>query len=271
MATITHLHPSQQLHPIAGELEAFLNDAAGRRGRSANTRGAYRCDLRAAAAVLIAQLDTISTNINAFLVARDEMPSTANWRTTSLSRFFHWAMQQGHRDHNPVNLVDAKADDEHLPRPIRTIHDRKALDVAIAAAPQPDRLMFTILRETGMRADEVLSFNVGDVTLDAGREGLRVREAKNGHARVVVLTPDHRPRSVRGLWAWLRDLGDHAAPTIPPVRSNRGTRVSYDALPYRWVQVCRAARLVDVMNGQQQPRYTIHQMRHTVGSTLITQ
>ena len=131
--------------------------------------------------------------------------------------------------------------------------------------------MFTILRETGMRADEVLSLNVGDVTLDAGREGLRVREAKNGYARMVVLTPDHRPRSVRGLRAWLRDLGDHAAPTIPLVRSNRGTRVSYDALHYRWVQVCRAAALVDQIDGRDQPRYTIHQLRHIVGSTLITQ
>ena len=39
-----------------------------------------------------------------------------------------------------------------------------------------------------MRADEVLNLNVGDVVLDAGREGLRVREAKNKHDRVVVLT-----------------------------------------------------------------------------------
>jgi hypothetical protein len=40
----------------------------------------------------------------------------------------------------------------------------------IARSRQPYRLIFTLLRETRMRADEVLSLNVGDVVLDASRE-----------------------------------------------------------------------------------------------------
>jgi integrase/recombinase XerD len=121
-----------------------------------------------------------------------------------------------------------------------------------------------------MRADEVLSLNVGDVILDAGREGLRVREAKNNTERLVVLSPDVMPKTLRGLRVWLRTLGRVPSLHVPLFRSNRGTRVSYDALHYRWVQVCRAADLVDQMDGKVQPRYTIHQLRHTVGSTLIT-
>jgi len=50
-----------------------------------------------------------------------------------------------------------------------------------------------------------------------------------------------------------------------------GTRISYDTLHYRWAQICAAAGLVDEVEGKQLPRYTIHQLRHTVGSTLITQ
>jgi hypothetical protein len=41
-----------------------------------------------------------------------------------------------------------------------------------------------------MRADEVLRLNVGDVILDPGHEGLRVREAKNNQDRMAVLDSD---------------------------------------------------------------------------------
>jgi integrase/recombinase XerD len=166
-------------------------------------------------------------------------------------------------------VIEAKQDDEHLPRPIQTDTDLHTLDGAISRAPQPYRLIFTLLRETGMRADEVLSLNVGDVILDVGREGLRVREAKNNRDRMVVLDSDQMKRSLRLLRAWLRDLGGQTAPTMPLFRSNRGTRVSYDALHYQWVKVCQTANLVNVVDAQEQPRYTIHQLRHTVGSTLI--
>jgi acetylornithine deacetylase/succinyl-diaminopimelate desuccinylase-like protein len=54
-------------------------------------------------------------------------------------------------------------------------------------APKPYRLIFTILRETGMRVGEVLALNLGDVLLEPGREGLRVREPKNGSERIAPL------------------------------------------------------------------------------------
>jgi hypothetical protein len=43
----------------------------------------------------------------------------------------------------------AKQDDEHLPRPIQTDSNLRALDGAIALSPQPYRLIFTLLRATG--------------------------------------------------------------------------------------------------------------------------
>jgi integrase/recombinase XerD len=272
MASVLRLQSSKAVHTISNELEAFLVDAQERRGLSTNTIRSYRCDLRAAAVVLIAPLDDITTaDVEAFLVARRELPGTTNRRIASLGQFFVWAMRQGYCTSNPVGLVETKREDEHLPRPIRIKADLKALDTAIAASPQPYRLILTILRETGMRADEVLSLNVGDVTLEAGREGLHVSEAKNGVDRTVVLTPDVMPKSLRGLRAWLRRLGDHPPLSMPLFRSNRSTRVSYDALHYRWIKACKAANLIAVVDGKEQPFYTIHQLRHTVGSTLIAQ
>jgi integrase/recombinase XerD len=207
-------------------------------------------------------------DVEAFLISRLESKATTNRRIASLRQFFRWAQRQGYRADNPVDLVEAKRDDEKLPRPIKR-SDLPALDKAIAAAPQPYRLIFTILRETGMRADEVLGLNVGDVILDRGREGLLIREAKNNHQRMVVLTADVMPKTVSGLRAFLRAFGNDATPGLPLFCSNRGTRVAYDTLHYQWVQLCMAANLVDQLNGEARHRYTIHQLRHTVASELI--
>jgi integrase len=95
------------------------------------------------------------------------------------------------------------------------------------SAPTPYRLLFTILRETGMRAGEVLDLRWGDVILDAWREALRVREAKNGLKRTVVLGPTATPRTVRGSGAARRALGHLAAGHDVLFISNRGMRVSY--------------------------------------------
>jgi len=43
-------------------------------------------------------------------------------------------------------------------------------------------------------------------------------------------------------------------PHMPLFRSNRGTRVSYDALHYRWLQSCKAANLIDLVDGKEQAR-----------------
>lgn len=265
-----HARLSPTAATIASELDAFLADAEHRRGLSKNTVSSYRCDLIAAACAITTELVHVTTTeIEVFLMTREEKPRTTNRRIASLRRFFHWAIRAGYCARNPVELVEAKRSDVLLPKPIRSADDLKAIDATISITPQPYRLIMTLLRETGMRADEVLSLNIDDVCLDAGREGLHIHEAKNNTERVVVLSPDMMPRSIRGLRSYLKTLHAASMPNLPLFRSNRGTRMSYDALHYQWMQVCRRARLVDVIAGKEQPRYTMHQLRHTVGTALI--
>ncbi|MBV9171108.1 MAG: site-specific integrase [Chloroflexi bacterium] len=133
---------------------------------------------------------------------------------------------------------------------------------------QPYRLIFTLLRETGMRIGEVLELRWGDVTLDPGREALRVREPKNGVERAVVLGPTATPRALRGLRSARRAHGRTPADFELLFHSNRGTRVSYDAVHYQWTKLCATAGL---LNASGSPRYTPHQLRHTRGSDLIAQ
>jgi integrase/recombinase XerD len=187
-------------------------------------------------------------------------------RASAFNRFFRWAVRHSYCDSNPLVGHTPTRSRKRLPRPIKGQADQKSIDEAIAAAPMPYRLIFTLLRETGMRVGEVIDLRRGDVTLDAGREALSVREAKNGTERIVVLGPTATPRSLRGLRTHLKQMPKGDMEVL--FRSNRGTRVSYDSVHYQWGKVCEAARLVDEMG---KPRYTIHQLRHTLGSELVIQ
>ena len=215
------------------QLEAFLSDAQLRQRLKPATLRAYRLDVLAAAAVLSQPLDQITTADIVAFIARPVAASTTNRRIASLRRFFAWALREGYCMHNPVAPIESVRAPQRLPRPIRIDTDRRAVDRALAQAPQPFRLALTILRETGMRAGEILALTLGDVALDAGREALHVREAKNRIERM-----------------------------------NHGTRLSYDALHYQWDQCCIAAGLVD---DEGKPCYTLHQLRHTRATELVEQ
>jgi len=253
---------------IARHLESFLSDPAIRRALSTATLLNYRSDLMAAARLLPAPLDAITLQgIDSYLGHDRAAPATAARRAASLTRFFRWARRHGLCTHNPLELREPIRVPRRLPRPIRTVGERMALDKALDKAPLPYKLIFMLLRETGMRVGEVLALTVGDVVLDPGRETLRVREPKNQTERMVVLTAASAPRTLRGLRGWLKAV-QPAGPHAPLFRSNQGTRVSYDAVRWHWQKVCAQA---DLLNETGKPRYTIHQLRHTRGTELVEQ
>jgi integrase/recombinase XerD len=251
-------------------MEPFLSDIQGEHGLSANTITSYRCDLRTAAGAVDKPLEVLTTrDVQQFLESRNEQPGTTNRRIASLGRFFRWAVARGYCLYNPIDQIGGRYHAEHRPQPIASESERRSLDAAIAAAPQPYRLIFTLLREIGVRTDEVLSLNISDVVLDPGREVLLVQDGKSGSKRMIVLTSDAMPRSLRGLRSWMRDLGPDQSPDEPLFCSSRGNRASYDTLHRRWVQVCKAAHLIDMVDGREQPRYTLHHLRHTAAAELI--
>jgi integrase/recombinase XerD len=238
---------------LAAQLDAFLADLE--RQTRPNTVSAYRSDLTLAAQHLTKPLDQISLNdVVVFLSTGDVSAATRSRRAAGLKRFFAWAVQQGLCPANPLSSYRGQHHTRRLPRPIHSRRDMDALDAAVQQAPQPFRLIFTILRETGMRVGEVLALDVGDVVLTRGREGLRIRAPKNGNERIAFLGSDFTPRSLRGLRAWLKTL--------------RGTRLTYAAVHYQWEQLCQRAGLIEADGTL---RYTIHQLRHTRGSELVQQ
>lgn len=248
-------------------IDDFLADMKDQRDLRPNTLASYRYDLKMAAQFLTGPLAEVTVEqIEQLLASKTVKTSTRMRRIASLNRFFTWAMRQYPELRNPVVLLEPMKRSRQLPRPIRSTSDRTAIDTAIAAAPQPYRLILTILRETGMRCEEVLDLRLEDVLLDPGREGVRVREPKNRSERIVILTPRATPKTIRGLRAHLKRFPQGTARHVHLFTSNRGTRVSYDALRYQWQHVCTVANLIDV-NGK--PLYTLHQLRHTRGTELF--
>lgn len=252
---------------FAETIDGFLSDPRTRGRLKPSSLRAYRKDLAAAAAALPLALAELTGAALGRYLDGDIAPSTAARRLAALRALCAWAVREGHLATDPTASLEAPRRPRRLPRPIRAESDREAVARAIAAAPQPFRLALTILRETGMRAGEVLALNLGDIALDAGREALHVRDPKNRTERMVVLGPTATPQSLRGLRAQARARRgepDHA----PLFRSNRGTRLSYDALHYQWAQACVDAGLADAAG---KPRYTLHQLRHTRASELVEQ
>jgi len=245
----------------------YLSDPRIRGRLKPSTLQAYRKDLAAAASVLPQLLKQITASELTSYLAGAIAPNTAARRLAALRALFAWAVREGYLATDPTLALEAPRRTRRLPRPIRADADRLAVERAIAAAPPPFRLALTILRETCMRAGEVLALTLGDVTLAPGREALHMRDPKNRCERMVVLGPSATPKSLRSLRAHLRERKgepDHA----PLFRLNRGTRLSYDALHYQRAQACASAGLADDNGG---PCYTLHQLRHTRATELVEQ
>jgi len=257
------------MNTLTKHLEDFLYHQQVVRHLHLSTLRTYRYELRAAAADprFNIPLEAISSTLLEVWITRQPVAkSTLQRRLATFRSFFAWTVRQGVCITNPALLVDAPAYVRRLPRPLRQTDENLRLDQAIYRLDQPYRLIFWILRETGMRVGEVLKLRRGDVCLDAGRESLQVQEAKNERAHTVILTPSATPKSLRALRGYLKTISDQ--PFTLLFLSNRRTALSYDAVHYQWAKLGRLAGLLDA---QGKPLYTIHQLRHTRATELLAQ
>jgi integrase/recombinase XerD len=159
-------------------LEPFLADLGHLERLRPHTLRAYRYELAAAAADLrfqwaLSELDEV--DLEAWLVRGKAATSTVGRRIATFRHLFAWAIRRALCTQSPLAELAPLRARRTLPRPIREQREQRALDVAVASAPPPYRLIFTLLRETGMRAGEVLQLRWGDVMLDPGREALALR------------------------------------------------------------------------------------------------
>lgn len=233
-------------------IRAFLNGswAPGNKDSSATASGADG--------------DAISTT-------KTTSPSTRRRRYASLCSFYHWLVRQGMVDLNPMERVDQIETASRLPRPL-DVDVVKAILKAIPPAATRDRVLFTLLYETGMRVGEALGLQVSDVDLTPDDEKVRVL-GKGQRERTVLLTA--APESIRLLRRHLKLSRIRSGSVFrgDPRYGGSTLPLDYTTVRRAWQRYCAAAGVkvgkVGGGNGDGDATVTIHQLRHSRASELV--
>jgi site-specific recombinase XerC len=118
-----------------------------------------------------------------------------------------------------------------------------------------DELVVELLVNTGLRASELCSLNIGDLPMSHGKNAVWVRDGKGGVARTV-----ETPESVqKRLERFVRLYRGQAGPDEPLLVSARGKRVIYRSLYEKIKKLGRQSGI-----GKLHP----HMLRHTYGTRL---
>jgi tyrosine recombinase XerC len=121
-------------------------------------------------------------------------------KLSELRSFCRYLMQEGLLDRNPVDVVSSPKVPKRLPRYLKLEEVEALLQAPDLSTPlgQRDRAILELLYAAGIRLSELVSLNLGDLSLDTGQ---MVVWGKGGKERVVLLGEP----AVRALRAYLRD------------------------------------------------------------------
>ncbi len=262
MAEVVKLKAPGGGHPISSLVEKFLEDLEVL-GKSPATVTNYRSDLR--------QLEKFTEDapvqqvtgevLRSFMLTqKGRAPATRARRQAAINSFLTWCVRFDHLDANPAAKLVPVQRVEAVPRPMKAKEVEKVLAV-VPAKNLRDKLLFTLVAETGMRIGEALGIYVEDVDLTPDSELIRIRKPKGHRERSVLL--DDAPRTRR----LLRRFMDQAGRAGPLFRGNPSKRtraevdgpLTYRAARHAWQKYCAGVKVEG----------TIHQLRHTVGTALV--
>jgi len=199
--------------PLHEMIDAFL--AATRHTLRPNTRRAYRYDLDLfARSVPALDVATVTVDhLRAFLAASaDHAPATLARRQAALRSCFAWAYRNDLVPADPTGKLDKITLPQRDPRPLDAAVV-EALLAAIPAAHARDRLLFTLLYETGMRVGEALAVQVDDVHLN-DMDGGYIRVVGKGDRERIIPLID-APRSLRLLRPLVKPPTSRVTPLGP--------------------------------------------------------
>jgi integrase/recombinase XerC len=139
-------------------------------------------------------------------------PATINRKLAAISRLMKWAMDTGWIDRNPLENIHLVSQEKPGPRYLDK-KEQYALQRAIEKDLQVSRMRYpkrwlTRLRDaslvifllhTGLRLNEALTLELGDIQLAERKGQVLVRQGKGGRARTVPLNVDAR----KALQDWL--------------------------------------------------------------------
>jgi integrase/recombinase XerC len=179
---------------------------------------------------------------------------SVNHVKSSLKSFFTWAFHLGYVRENPSRCLRVKFAGRHIPTYL-TPEEKQTLLATIAEDSSPlarrDLVLAKLFLGTGMRLNEALSLNVGDVNL--AERKLILRQVKGGGESVKFLNTD----LVESLGAFIKGRTNDE----PLFTSSRGTRLSDRQVQVRFADWYDKAGL--------DPKLTVHSMRHAFATHLF--
>jgi len=243
--------------PTVSELvEAFLQSLESAR-RSPHTLANYGYDLRAFARQFDLPISQVTTQMLEEHLRQycHLAPATQARHQAALRSFLKWCVRRDYLSRNPADKLEAISLPQRVPRPLKAAQVRRILQV-IPRANLRDRLLFTLLYETGMRIGEALGIWVEEVDLSPDDEKVMVR-GKGGKTRTVMLYD--APETLKLLSRYLRQTGYRSGPLFRGPGSKKP--LTYRAAAYAWEKYCRKAGV----------KASIHQLRHTHVTELLNE
>ena len=249
---------SEQLPLTADAVEVFITSLR-QRSVPVNTIRSYAHDLHLFVQSVPADLSTVTAKtIQAFLAGFDHLSSaTRRRRYSTLCTFYHWLIRQEVVETNPMERLDSIEQVEREPRPLPPEMVTKILQ-AIPASKLRDRVLFTLLYETGIRVGEALGLLATEVDLTQDDEKIRVF-GKGQRERTIMLTA--APESIRLLRRHLKQSHITSGSVFrgDPRYGGSPLPLEYSVVHYAWQKYCKEAGV----------EATIHQLRHSRASQLL--
>ncbi len=247
----------------------LLEDDLVRRDRAERTRRAYRSDLRElarwAAAEGLSPRDIGPREVRRYVahLSRNGLaPSTSARKLAAARALFNGLREHGHIEQNPGELVSTPRRGRHLPRVLSSRETGRLLDAIPATNPLElrDRAMFELAYSCGLRADELVSLDDGDLDFDA--EQVRV-EGKGRKTRLVPVGEPAQKALRDYLERGRHPLAANAGPPAPSAMflSVRGRRLSTSDVRRRLKVWGSRAGIVE--------GFSPHALRHSFATHLL--
>ena len=246
--------------PLSHLLDDFLADLENA-GRSRHTIVNYRCDLRRLIDATPGGLHAIDpVHLRRFFLSlSNKAPATRARIQSSVNTFLTWAFRHDLIPANPMQKLERVSVPESLPRPLDARIIRRILN-AVPRSNLRDRLLFTLIAETGVRVAEALGVYHQDIMLARDDEQIIVH-GKGGRSRTIMLYA--APESLKLLGRYLRHSGITSGALFrgDPARGGSSRPIHYRTAHKAWNRYCRKAGV----------EAHIHALRHSFATRLINE
>lgn len=260
MAEPAVLHFPKLGLPLEDLIERFLQELKNA-NRSRYTIINYRADLGRFVRHVGTQMpiENLSRQAvqNYLSTLEEKAPTTRARHQAAIRAFLKWCHAQGHIQRDPAQHLPSI----RVPQPYPRALDDATIQRVLKAIPPDnlrDRLLFTLVAETGLRIGEALSIYREDVNLTPDDEKIAVR-GKGQTTRTVMLYA--APESLALLRRYLSASRIASGPLFRGHWRRRGTakQMHYRTAHSVWKDYCRDAGV----------EADIHALRHSYATALV--